>query len=182
MSAIATSGPREQADSARTLALQGVAPVAMALLCSRLIVLGADVLVRVVQGRLRVHSHVHAHTGTAHRHLHLHVPPVATHEHEHAHRLRQPFLVGAIHGLAGSAALMLAVLGTIGSAAIALGYVLLFAVGTIVGMLALSVLLGLPFAGRSQMPGSLAVPLQALVGMAAVAIGVSHAWRFFGLG
>jgi len=44
VSAIATSGPREQADSARTLALQGVAPVAMALLCSRLIVLGADVL------------------------------------------------------------------------------------------------------------------------------------------
>ncbi|HWP64863.1 MAG TPA: urease accessory protein [Candidatus Limnocylindria bacterium] len=143
-----------------------------------LVLLGAELVVRVLQGRLRVHSHPHAHTGTSHRHLHVHAPPVATHEHEHAGRLR-PFLVGVVHGLAGSAALMLAVVGTIDTAATALVYVVVFGLGTMTGMLALSALLGLPF--RHDAP-RLHVPLQLAIGTAAVAIGLSQAWPLLTLG
>jgi high-affinity nickel-transport protein len=56
-----------------------------------------------------------------------------------------------VHGLAGSAALMLLVVPTISSQAVALLYVLIFGIGSIGGMMAMSFLIGLPFhftAGR----------------------------------
>jgi high-affinity nickel-transport protein len=56
-----------------------------------------------------------------------------------------------VHGLAGSAALMLLVVPTIPSPAIALLYIVIFGIGSIGGMMAMSFLIGLPFhftAGR----------------------------------
>ena len=56
-----------------------------------------------------------------------------------------------VHGLAGSAALMLLVVPTIKSQGVALLYILIFGVGSIGGMMAMSFLIGLPFhftAGR----------------------------------
>ena len=147
-----------------------------------LIVLGGDLLVRALRGELRVHSHPHVHRGGMHRHLHVHVPPVATHEHEHAGPIRRPFLVGVVHGLAGSAAVMLAVLGTIGNAWTALLYVLVFGCGTVTGMLALSSVIGVPFALGSRAPGPLANRLQLAVGLGAMAFGASHAWRTLPVG
>src|SRR5262245_55256858 len=101
-----------------------------------LIVLGGDVLLHALGGALRIHSHANVQEGGEHRH---------PHEHTHPGTIRRPFFVGVVHGLAGSAALMLAVLGTIGDAWTGLLYVAVFGCGTIVGMLALSTLLGLPF-------------------------------------
>jgi ABC-type nickel/cobalt efflux system permease component RcnA len=147
-----------------------------------LIVLGGDLLVRALRGELRVHSHPHVHQGGMHRHLHVHVPPVATHEHAHDGPIRRPFLVGVVHGLAGSAAVMLAVLGTIGNAWSALLYVLIFGCGTVIGMLALSTVLGVPFVLGARGPGPLANRLQLVVGLGAVAFGVSHAWRALPIG
>jgi len=54
-------------------------------------------------------------------------------------------LVGLVHGLAGSAAVALLVLSTMRSAAGAIGYLLLFGGGTILGMTAITGLLSLPF-------------------------------------
>jgi high-affinity nickel-transport protein len=56
-----------------------------------------------------------------------------------------------IHGLAGSAALMLLVLSTVESRAAGLAFIVVFGVGSIGGMMAMSALLGLPMqltAGR----------------------------------
>ena len=50
-----------------------------------------------------------------------------------------------VHGLAGSAALMLLVVPTIRSSFVALLYILIFGVGSIGGMMAMSFLIGLPF-------------------------------------
>jgi sulfite exporter TauE/SafE len=50
-----------------------------------------------------------------------------------------------VHGLAGSAALMLLVVPTIPSPWVALLYILVFGVGSIGGMMAMSFLIGLPF-------------------------------------
>jgi nitrile hydratase accessory protein len=62
--------------------------------------------------------------------------------------LARPLLVGAVHGLAGSGALTALVVTTLPSTATRLAYLTLFGVGSIVGMAALSGLLGWPLARR----------------------------------
>ena len=56
--------------------------------------------------------------------------------------LARPLLVGAVHGLAGSGALTALVVATLPSTATRLGYLALFGVGSTLGMVALSGLLG----------------------------------------
>jgi hypothetical protein len=58
----------------------------------------------------------------------------------------RPFVVGLVHGLAGSAAAALMVLSIIREPAAALGYLLLFGLGTIFGMMLITLLLSAPFA------------------------------------
>ncbi len=58
----------------------------------------------------------------------------------------RPFLVGAVHGLAGSGALIPMVVTTLPNAMTRLGYLLLFGIGSTVAMAALSGLLGWPLA------------------------------------
>lgn len=66
---------------------------------------------------------------------------------EHAHppfHPGRPLLIGVIHGLAGSAAAALLVLATIRDTAAAIAYLLVFGVGTIIGMTLVTALLALP--------------------------------------
>ena len=69
------------------------------------------------------------------------------HEHSHRHgsylRLR-PVVVGAVHGLAGSAALALLVLPMIREPIWAIVYLLIFAAGTIAGMMLITAIIALP--------------------------------------
>lgn len=57
----------------------------------------------------------------------------------------KPLLVGMVHGLAGSAPLILIILTSIGSIALGLIYIISFGLGSIIGMLAVSALLGIPY-------------------------------------
>lgn len=72
------------------------------------------------------------------------VSPAEAHEHQSAFRGLRPFFVGIVHGLAGSAAVALLVLATIRDTAWALAYLAVFGVGTIVGMMLVTVLLAAP--------------------------------------
>lgn len=65
--------------------------------------------------------------------------------HDHALSLR-PLAVGGVHGLAGSVAIALLVLTTIGSAARALLYLVVFGIGTTAGMACLTGVVVLPIA------------------------------------
>jgi sulfite exporter TauE/SafE len=56
----------------------------------------------------------------------------------------RPFAAGLVHGLAGSAALMLVVLSAIPSPAVGLAYVALFGIGSIAGMAGVGALLAAP--------------------------------------
>lgn len=56
------------------------------------------------------------------------------------------FVVGAVHGLAGSAALLLLVLSTMESMTLGLAYILFFGIGSIGGMLFFSGAIALPMA------------------------------------
>jgi nitrile hydratase accessory protein len=60
--------------------------------------------------------------------------------------LARPLLVGAVHGLAGSGALTALVVTTLPSTVTRLAYLMLFGVGSTVGMAALSGLMGWPIA------------------------------------
>jgi high-affinity nickel-transport protein len=94
-----------------------------------------------------LHSHVHAHAGAVHRHPHVHPPARLLRALQTvglAQALRST-LVGLVHGLAGSAAVALLVLSTIRGSAAAIAYLLVFGVGTILGMTAITGLLSLPF-------------------------------------
>ena len=57
----------------------------------------------------------------------------------------RPLIVGLVHGLAGSAAVALLVLTTIRQPEWAIGYLLVFGVGTIFGMMLITTAIALPF-------------------------------------
>jgi hypothetical protein len=110
-----------------------------------LIVLGVNALRKIAKGG-RLHMHVHRHGGRLHAHPHIHESSLHDSMFSH-HGLklhRRPLIVGMIHGLAGSGALMLLVLSTIRQPLIALGYVLMFGLGSTGGMMLMSALVGLP--------------------------------------
>lgn len=117
-----------------------------------LVLLGGNVLYKLAKGRA-LHVHTHAHDGGPHTHLHMH-PAAAGHDHPHQHRtLRlggRPFVVGVVHGLAGTAALMMLVVGAIPSLWLAAGYILIFGVGSIGGMTVMSLLMSVPLALAAQ--------------------------------
>ncbi len=113
--------------------------------------LGANALSKALRKRSDVHIHTHTHDGSPHSHIHFHDPDT-DHEQAHAHHLHfvkqiglKPLLVGAAHGLAGSAALTLLVLSQIPSPVLGLVYLVVFGAGSIGGMLAMSGLVGIPF-------------------------------------
>jgi ABC-type nickel/cobalt efflux system permease component RcnA len=136
-----------------------------------LIGLGGHVLFRTL-GTIRLHRHRHTHGETAHSHIHVHIGDPAEHRHLHLWRtVPQPLLMGMLHGLAGSGALILLVLATLPSPAAAVLYVLLFGLGSTAGMLVLSGLIGVPFAlalGGSRL---VAATLQVVVGAATILVG-----------
>jgi hypothetical protein len=59
---------------------------------------------------------------------------------------RRPLVVGAVHGLAGSGAITALVVTTLPSTMMRIAYLALFGIGSIIGMAALSGLLGWPLA------------------------------------
>jgi ABC-type nickel/cobalt efflux system permease component RcnA len=110
-----------------------------------LIGLGANVLYKLTRGG-RVHFHQHSHAGHTHVHPHIHDhKPEPVHSHHGMKLGVRPMIIGMVHGLAGSAALMLSVLMTIkGSTALAFGYIIIFGAGSIGGMMVMSLILSLP--------------------------------------
>ena len=84
----------------------------------------------------------------------------------------RPFLVGSVHGLAGSAALMLLVLSTVPSAGAGVVYILVFGVGSILGMLLFSGALSFPlsFVVRHDV---LYRCVQAAVGCVSIGLGLT---------
>jgi ABC-type nickel/cobalt efflux system permease component RcnA len=109
-----------------------------------LIGLGANSIYKLARGG-RLHFHEHAHAGRVHIHPHIHDgKPEPEHSHHGLKLGARPLLIGMLHGLAGSAALMLAVLATIKSTALAFAYIIIFGVGSIGGMMVMGLIMSLP--------------------------------------
>ena len=113
-----------------------------------LVILGVNAVRKILSSKT-IHAHTHDHSGHEHKHLHTHADETAEASH---HRFSpRSVVVGMIHGLAGSGALMFIILPLIESPVVALAYIVVFGIGSIGGMMLMSFLLGLPFhltAGR----------------------------------
>ncbi len=108
-----------------------------------LVLLGADVLRRIMQERIHVHRHEHD-DGASHLHVHSH-PQEDRHEHSHSPPiLLRALMVGLMHGLAGSAALLLLTVASAPSIISGIVYILVFGFGSILGMALLSIVIALP--------------------------------------
>ena len=131
-----------------------------------LIALGVRSLRRALRARggpLVEHAHghvVHAHEGDA-DHFHLRSLTIA----------RRPFLVGLVHGLAGTGAITALALANMPTAASALAYVTLFALGSVGGMALLTGAAGVPIARLARRPAAHAA-LMGSVGAVSLVVGL----------
>jgi hypothetical protein len=132
------------------------------------------------------HSHTHERRGRCHTHRHVHAHSslenrdIATHDHLMSSDLAETiscrsmtksFLVGLVHGLAGSAAIALLVTAAIPSPLWAIFYMTVFCCGVMLGMMMITTALGAPFV----------LATQHLVGLHRK-ISVAAGWLSFGFG
>jgi sulfite exporter TauE/SafE len=99
-----------------------------------LLALGVGTIRKVRRGELHVHTHVHGIREHAHLHVHSRTP---SHDHRHT-----PFVVGLIHGLAGSGALAVATVAASKTVADGTLFIAFFGFGSVLGMVLLSASLG----------------------------------------
>jgi len=154
-----------------------------------LVGLGLDVLRRLLRDRVHFHSHQH---GPQARHFHAHSHAgeprsghdPTRHRHDHARPFAQTvsrwlgdmplraLFIGLMHGMAGSAALILLTLESIDSPWTGLAYMALFGVGSMLGMGLLSVVIAVPLRRSARGLTWFHNGLQAVIGSATVVLGV----------
>jgi high-affinity nickel permease len=143
------------------------------------------------EGEGVVHSHPHSHGDHIHSHSHTHHPE----DHSHApnqnsvawmdrafgrvglYQYVRPLIVGIVHGLAGSAAVALLVLTTIRDFHWAIAYLLVFGVGTIAGMMLITMSMASAFklAGKGRQKFSRRLALAS--GVISLAFGLFVAYQ-----
>ena len=140
-----------------------------------LVLLGVGVLRRI--RRVEIHAHVHQHEDVRHAHLHIHEEGRAAHAHGHARSLAsRALLIGCVHGLAGTAGLVLLAVPTMQSGGRALAYLVVFGAGTVLGMMLFSLLISVPLTMSVRRLRWMATGLEAVVGTVNVLIG---AWILY---
>lgn len=137
-----------------------------------LIVLGGDVIRRMIRDRVHFHSHTHA-GNEAHFHAHSHRDQPGQHHHQHVRGLSlRALLVGMVHGMAGSAALVLLTAGTVGGPETDLVYIALFGIGSVVGMGALTAVIAVPLRYTARSMTWAYGSLSAVMGLFSVGLGI----------
>jgi len=164
---------------------EGVSHILEAAVGVMLFGLGAHVIYRLIQERIHFHRHKHA-DGTVHLHAHSHkADPETVHRHSHApahdhsHPAGLPWrtlLVGMVHGLAGSAALLVLAAASISDPATGILYVALFGIGSILGMALLSAVMAVPLIWTAKAMTWAYRSLQAAAGVITAGLG---AWVLY---
>jgi hypothetical protein len=159
--------------------LAGLMELVVALM---IIFLGVSATAKAFGKRGDFHLHEHKHDDVLHVHVHFHEPgtqhagPVKSHSHAIRQVGLKPVLVGAVHGLAGSAALTLLVLTQIRSMTLGLLYLGVFGLGSMVGMLLMSGIVGLPFVLSARRLTRVHYNLQMAAGASSVCFGLWYAY------
>ncbi len=146
-----------------------------------LIALGLDVLRRVI--RDRIHYHIHRHErSTTHIHAHSHqtepVHELSQHNHSHDHRFPvRTLMIGLMHGMAGSAALILITMETVDTLWLGLWYMLLFGTGSMLGMAILSIIIAIPLRASANGLTWMHNGLQTAIGLLTCGLGFSIVYQ-----
>ena len=138
--------------------------------------LGLDVIWKLFKGRVHFHVHEHPHHGRHfHAHSHAGEPERQAFNHEHTHRQTFPYramFIGFMHGMAGSAALILLTLQQSISPLMGLLYIVIFGLGSMAGMALLSVVIAIPLRYSARTVTWFHHGLQGCIGMATIALGL----------
>ena len=131
-----------------------------------LVLLGASVVYRSWRDGFHWHGHARAPAGGAGS------QESALHDRGHRHEFAvRALVVGMVHGMAGSAALILLSLEAADSLAWGVGYIAVFGLGSILGMGFLSVAIAIPLRLTSRYLARAYGALTAAVGLATLALG-----------
>jgi len=146
-----------------------------------LIILGGDVIRHVIRDRVHFHTHIHSQldgSDTRHFHAHSHKGEksqdhnAASHQHVHPRGFPiRALLVGLMHGMAGSAALILLTLQTLSSPWLGLVYIAVFGIGSIAGMMLFSIVIAIPLRAARHMT-FVYNGLQTTIGVATITLGI----------
>lgn len=137
--------------------------------------------------RDRIHIHAHEHDGNRHVHVHSHAGEARKHsESQHRHRqvLRKEdgkvLAVGMMHGLAGSAGLLLLMVASADTLLQAVAYLVVFGLGSMIGMAALSAIVSLPLGLVQRLGGWAPAAVSVAIGLTAICVGGLLAVDSFG--
>ena len=136
-----------------------------------LVILGVFVVKGLVAARAHVHEHRHGDERLVHSHSHK-----ETLEHKHRH-IGKSLLIGMVHGLAGSGVITVLVLSSMSSVVQGLFFFLLFGIGSILGMLIFSGLIGLPFKFTARFSLRLNFWFQGTAGLVSIVLGFFIMWQ-----
>src|SRR5262249_12377694 len=137
-------------------------------------------------GSLVVHSHPHIHGDYIHSHPLRHGAEVHPHRPDQTplayldrmlgwigvYQHLRPLIVGIVHGLAGSASVALLVLAAIRNPRWAIAYLLVFGIGTIAGMMLITVALVFPFAYTANHSARMNRNLRIASGLVSLGLGI----------
>lgn len=138
-----------------------------------------------------LHAHPHPHGDYVHTHAHGHAPEAHPHGPDQTplaridrwlgrlglYQVVRPLVVGIVHGLAGSAAVALLVLTTIGDTAWAVLYLLVFGIGTIAGMMVITAGIAWPVVHGGRRFAGLPQRIRVASGLISLAFGLAVAYR-----
>ena len=136
-----------------------------------LVVLGGSLAWSIYQERW--HLHTHEHDGERHLHLHSHQNDEHHRHHHWMYLSVRPLLIGMAHGLAGSAALMLMVLSTVQTMWQGIAYILVFGIGSIIGMVFLGFLISAPLVLSGTFGRRVQHVVQGLASLGSVGLGIT---------
>ncbi|MBR61303.1 MAG: hypothetical protein CL904_01395 [Dehalococcoidia bacterium] len=159
---------------------QNVAPYFEIAVGVMLIILGVEVFRNISRGNLHMHindnpPHIHIHS--THNHESNSTPAKKHGKYNHGvlHGILpmirpKSFVVGLVHSLAGSAAVLILLIPTINSNLMGIGYLMLFGIGTIVSMSVVTLILSFPLKAAFRFPMAQKAILS-IAGLANLALG-----------
>jgi ABC-type nickel/cobalt efflux system permease component RcnA len=141
-------------------------------------------------GEVTAHSHPHRHGDLIHTHPHVHTHEDHTHAEQKAltrldrtlartalYQVLRPLIVGIVHGLAGSAAVALLILASIRNSTWAIAYLLVFGIGTIAGMMLITMSIASAFRIAGNRFQAFGRRLALVSGLISLAFGVFVAYQ-----
>ena len=142
-----------------------------------LVLMGGAIIKEIIKKRVHLHKHKHS-DGTTHLHFHSHAQENVEHQsnpHQHTHKQQfsiRALLVGMMHGMAGSAALIVLTLNSVSSIGTRLVYIFLFGIGSVVGMALLSLMIIIPLRHSEYAANRTYQGLQVFIGLVTLFLGM----------